>query len=357
MLRACLTPLGKTHASEKSYNNHWGVPLTLARMPADTKYAVFEIGMNHAGEITPLTKMVRPHVAIVTTVAAVHLEHFATVEKIAEAKAEIFAGLESSGTAIIPADNPYTKILVDEAEALGARVVTFGTIAAADFRRSGVEHGQSGTGFTARGNAPELGVFEFAVRLETFGQHMVRNALAVAAALTSIDQKPATAMIPLANFKAPGGRGSRTKMAVNGGNVLVIDESYNANPASMRAALETTALTSRATHPRRIAVLGDMLELGEQSESLHKALAEPIEQAGVDLVFAAGPNMKHLYDVLPLAKRAKDGWAPTAAGIEAALLATVRAGDVVMIKGSNGSRMAPLVAALIARHTPATVST
>ena len=345
MLRACLTPLGKTHASEKSYNNHWGVPLTLARMPADTKFAVFEIGMNHAGEITPLTKMVRPHVAIVTTVAAVHLEHFASVAKIAEAKAEIFAGLEPRGTAVIPADNAYADILAGAAHDRRVRITTFGGPAPTDVLLLASIQNRDGT--SVQIEALEC---SFSYRLATPGAHVVSNSLAVAAALVVLRIPLEQGLAPLADFRAPQGRGQVHDCC----SLVVIDESYNANPASMRAALDTVALYPRDKHPRRIAVLGDMLELGQQSKVLHEGLVQPIIDAKVDLVLACGPNMKHLYDILPPEKRVTDGWAPTSAELETVLMATVRAGDVVMIKGSNGSRMAPLVNALIARHTPAT---
>jgi len=345
MLRACLTPLGNTHAADKSFNNHWGVPLTLARMPADTRYGVFEIGMNHAGEITPLTKMVRPHVAIITTVEAVHLEHFASVEAIADAKAEIFSGLVPGGTAIIPRDNPHYALLAARARQADVRIVSFGMSNAADVYRCADEHDQTGAGFRVSG----ANGADYAVRLGAHGHHMVHNGLAVAAALAEIDLNPASAMSPLAQMGAPQGRGSRTALVIDGQPALLIDESYNANPASMRAALAAMAQGLSAGQPsRRIAVLGDMLELGPDSAALHAGLAEAIASNKIDLVFACGPHMKHLYDALPAHKRAK--WAPASSELTADLLACVKGGDVVMIKGSNGSRMAPLVAALVARH-------
>ena len=348
MLRACLSPLGKTHAADKSFNNHWGVPLTLARMPADTKYGVFEIGMNHAGEITPLTKMVRPHVAIITTVEAVHLEHFKSVEDIAQAKAEIFAGLEPGGTAIIPRDNAHYDLLVARAREHHVRAVSFGLAEDATVRLTGSFEGATGVSY----NTVTLRGLQFSFESALAGRHMSHNALGVAAALDAAGIFPASAMAPLSRMGAPQGRGSRTTLPMDGGNALLIDESYNANPASMRAALAAMTHRKSAGQPSRlIAVLGDMLELGPDSANLHAGLADAIAENGVDLVFACGPDMRHLYDALPVEKRGH--WASTSSGLTIDLLDCVRGGDVVMIKGSNGSRMALLVSALIARHIPA----
>lgn len=348
MLRACLSPLGKTHAADKSFNNHWGVPLTLARMPRDTKYGVFEIGMNHAGEITPLTKMVRPHVAIITTVEAVHLEHFKSVEDIAVAKAEIFAGVVPGGTAIIPRDNPRFDLLANHVRQCGLKMVSFGLAEAADVRLTGSFVRPSGTSY----NTVTLKGIQFSFESALAGRHMIHNALAIAATLDAAGVFPASAMAPLSRMGAPQGRGSRTTLAMDGGTALLIDESYNANPASMRAAFAAMGHGQSAGQPSRlIAVLGDMLELGPDSAKLHADLADAIQAHDIDLVFACGPNMKHLYDALPDQKRAK--WAPASSELTFDLLECVRGGDVVMIKGSNGSRMSPLVSALIARHIPA----
>jgi UDP-N-acetylmuramoyl-tripeptide--D-alanyl-D-alanine ligase len=345
MLRACLAPVGKTHASEKSYNNHWGVPLTLARMPADTQYAVFEIGMNHVGEITPLTQMVRPHVAIVTTVAAVHLENFPNVEAIADAKAEIFSGLEPAGYAIIPRDNPHGQRLCDRAFGSTPNVVCFGGDGRLAYGLVSATADGELRHVTARLGDPAGQPVEYRVGVP--GMHNAMNSLAVVAALDCLALDLPRAAGPLTTFGAPLGRGSRSTLAVTGGIALLIDESYNANPASMRAAIATANDARSEALPRLIAILGDMLELGPDAPALHAELAGAIEAANIDLVLAAGPLMRHLYDALPVAKRGK--WAETSAGIEQAVLETVQAGDVVMIKGSNGSRMAPLVAALL-RH-------
>ncbi|MGQ0671452.1 MAG: UDP-N-acetylmuramoylalanyl-D-glutamyl-2,6-diaminopimelate--D-alanyl-D-alanine ligase [Hyphomicrobium sp.] len=346
MLRACLARLGETHAADKSFNNHWGVPLTLARMPASARFGVFEIGMNHAGEITPLTSMVQPHAAIVTTVEPVHLEFFPSVEAIAEAKAEIFTGLVTGGAAILNRDNPHFELLRSRAAAAGARIVAFGRHADADVRLRASTLG-------AEGSEVEVSVGNGIVRyrLGAPGAHLVQNSLAVVAALSSIGADVETAVAALGDVQAAEGRGARAELAVVGGYVLIIDESYNANPASMRSALAAMATVPRSRFPRRIAVLGDMRELGKDAPRLHAELKEAVDAAGADLVFASGPHMAHLVSALGPSRTA--AWSDAAAGIEAALLTTVTAGDVVMIKGSLGSKMAPLVGALKSKLTAA----
>jgi UDP-N-acetylmuramoyl-tripeptide--D-alanyl-D-alanine ligase len=339
-MRACLARIGPTHAAEKSFNNHWGVPLTLARLPRDARFGVFEIGMNHAGEITPLTKLVRPQVAIVTTVEPVHLEFFGSVAAIAEAKAEIFAGLEPGGTAILNRDNAHFDLLKERAQAVGARIVSFGHHPEATVRPETFEPDAEGTTIGVR-----LGGKRILYRVGAPGAHIAQNSLAVAAALDVLGADVETALGALGAMKAPKGRGARVEVAVPGGSVLVIDESYNANPASMRSALAAMGGVPRERYGRRIAVLGDMLELGSQSGRLHEDLKEPIDAAEVDLVFACGPGMRGLVAALPEARRG--AWAESSQGIADALLAAVRAGDVVMVKGSLGSRMAPLVDALL----------
>ncbi|MBS0238005.1 MAG: UDP-N-acetylmuramoylalanyl-D-glutamyl-2,6-diaminopimelate--D-alanyl-D-alanine ligase [Proteobacteria bacterium] len=340
MLRACLSLLGATHASEKSYNNHWGVPLTLARMPRETKFGVFEIGMNHACEIRPLTKMVRPDAAIITTVEPVHLEHFPSVESIADAKGEIFEGLLPGGAAIIKFDNPHASRLRAIASSLGAKPMTFGFDDRADVQ---------GLNFTASDNGSDMTVSImgggcFPVHLAMPGRHIAENALSVAAALYSIGADVRKGLGALANLAPPSGRGARSTLHIGDGKALLIDESYNANPASMRAALATLAAVPRAKYSRRIAVLGDMLELGSEAPALHAGLKGAVDEADVDLVFACGPHMKGLYDALPADK--KGGYALTSATIGPALAENLRAGDVVMVKASNGTRLGPVVAAL-----------
>jgi UDP-N-acetylmuramoyl-tripeptide--D-alanyl-D-alanine ligase len=346
MLRLCLESAGATHASQKSYNNHWGVPLTLASMPKATEYAVIEIGMNHAGEITPLAEMARPHVAVITTVEPVHLEFFASVEEIANAKAEILTGLVPGGAAVLPADNAYYALLRDKAAKLGAKVISFGYGEAADFRGLQVDLGARGSSIIAG-----FGSQRFPYRLGAPGEHYVRNSLAVLAALNGLGVDIMRCLPALARVSAPAGRGARIMLEAGEGQILLIDESYNANPASVRAALAAMSTTPRDDFPRRVAVLGDMLELGETSAELHRGLKETVDAAGIDLVLACGPMMKHLFDVLAPSQRGV--WTATSAGLAGPLLETIRAGDVVMIKGSLASAMAPLVDALLKQYAPA----
>ena len=341
MLRLCLSDAGATHASEKSYNNHWGVPLTLARMPQATEFGVFEIGMNHAGEIAPLTQMVRPHVAVITTVEPVHLEYFPSVEAIAEAKAEILQGLVPGGTAVLPRDNPHYPLLKERADTIGAKIVSFGYSDASDIR--GIQ-----ANLDARGSSviAGLGSQRFPYRVGAPGEHYVKNSLAVLGVLITLSADAMRRLPALARITAPVGRGARTVLDAPDGHILLIDESYNANPASMRAALAAMATMPRADFPRRVAVLGDMLELGEASADLHRSLKEAVDAAGVDLVLACGPMMKLLFDDL---KPGQQGaWAPDSVQLAQVLLDTVRPGDAVMIKGSLASRMVPLAESLLA---------
>jgi UDP-N-acetylmuramoyl-tripeptide--D-alanyl-D-alanine ligase len=345
MLRLCLALAGATHAAEKSYNNHWGVPLTLARMPADAEYAVLEIGMNHAGEIAPLAEMVRPHVALVTTVEPVHLGYFPSVEAIAEAKSEVFTGLVPGGGAVLPHDNPHFPLLRERASSVGAKIVTFGYHNEADFRAIQVDLGPKGSSVIAG-----HGTQRFPYRVGAPGEHYVKNSLGVLAALHALGADAMRCLPGLARVSAPVGRGARTLLDVPDGQVLLIDESYNANPASMRAALAAMAATPREAFPRRVAVLGDMLELGDAAPELHRGLKEAVDGASVDLVLACGPMMRHLFD--DLARAQQGTWVPSSIELAPALLEAVRAGDVVMIKGSLGTRMAPLVEAMLARFGP-----
>lgn len=353
-LRLALSADGETHASVASYNNHWGVPLSLARCPADVKYAIFEIGMNHAGEITPLTKLVRPHVAIVTTVEAVHLEYFGSIEKIADAKAEIFLGLEPDGAAVINRDNSQYERLTAAAKAAGVKnIVRFGEDPSCEARlvRFALHAGMSSV------HADILG-HEVHYRLGAPGRHLVNNSLAVLAAASLAGADLALAALALGKLRAPAGRGARFALHIDGGSALLIDESYNANPASMAAAIALLAQAEVGKLPngscgRRIAVLGDMLELGSDGEKLHRALAADLEAAKVDLVYCSGPLMHSLFQALPSGRRG--GYAGTAAELEPAVLGAVRPGDAVMVKGSFGSKMAPIVKALVKTYagTPA----
>jgi UDP-N-acetylmuramoyl-tripeptide--D-alanyl-D-alanine ligase len=339
-LRLALSADGETHSSVSSYNNHWGVPLSLARCPANAKYAVFEIGMNHAGEITPLTKLVRPHVAIITGIEPVHLEYFGSLEKIADAKAEIFAGVEMGGAVVLNRDNAqYSRLTASARAAHIERIVSFGEHDDADARLlrlslhtdcSTVEARILGQVVTYKLGAP--------------GRHIVLNSLAVLAAVSLVGADLALTALALNNLKPAGGRGARTVLTVPGGNALLIDESYNANPASMRAAIALLGQATIGKRGRRVAVLGDMLELGTAGVELHRALADAIEAAGIDAVFCSGPLMHALWEALP--SRVRGGYAETAAGLEASVLDAIRAGDAIMVKGSLGSKMGPIVKAL-----------
>ena len=342
MLRLCLADAGPTHASEKSYNNHWGVPLTLARMPASAAYGVFEIGMNHAGEIAPLTRMVRPHVAVITTVDPVHLAYFPSVEAIAEAKAEILLGLVPGGTAVLPYDNAHYTLLRERALAVGAQTVSFGYAEGADVRCIQANLDAKGTSVIAG-----VGSQRFPYRIGAPGEHFVKNSLAVLATLMALGADPMRTLTALVKAAAPAGRGARTTLDTQGGRVLLIDESYNANPASVCAALAAMATVPRTDYARRIVVLGDMLELGEESGDLHRGLKEAVDAAGIDLVFACGSMMKLLFDHLKPAQQA--AWAPSSAELAPGLLDAVQAGDVVMVKGSLGSRMGLVAEALRGR--------
>ena len=341
-LRTVLSGFGRTHASAASYNNHWGVPLTLARMPREALYGVFEIGMNHAGEITPLVAQVRPHVAIVTTVAPVHLEHFESVDAIGEAKAEIFSGLMPEGTAIIHRDVPQYALLRARAEAAGARTLTFGDHEDADARLVSIDLREDNS-LVAASVFGEAIVFKVGAP----GRHMAVNALAVLLAAHAAGCDVQAAAQALADVRPAPGRGTRATLDVAGGSFTLIDESYNANPASMRAALSLLAATQPGPGGRRIAVLGDMLELGPEGAALHAGLAPALEAAHVDLAFTAGPLMRHLDAALPQAMRAAS--AASAAEIEDAALAAIRPGDVVMVKGSNGSKTGRVVEAMKSR--------
>ena len=338
-LRLALEPSGAVHASAKSFNNHWGVPLSLAKMPKSTQFGVFEIGMNHAGEIDALTRLARPHIAIVTTVAPVHLGFFRSVEEIADAKAEIFNGLEPGGTAIINRDIPYYQRLKDHALKHGAMIVGFGEMPQAEARLRDVVLDPDGSNVSADILGQTIGY-----RIGAPGRHLVQNSLAVLAAAKVAGADLRLAARALAALQVQAGRGARTLIEVKGGRIAIVDESYNANPASMRAALAVFGLTPRDEFRRRVAVLGDMLELGANGPRLHRELAEFIDEAGVDVVFACGELMSSLFEALPASRRG--AYAKTAEELEPQLIGAVGPGDAIMVKGSLGSNMAPLVEAL-----------
>ena len=339
-LRLVLDSVGPTHASVASYNNHWGVPLTLARMPAGSRFGIFEIGMNHAGEITPLVALVKPQIAIVTNVGPVHLEFFDGIDGIADAKGEIFSGLEPGGVAIINRDDPTFERLRGHAVASPARhVLTFGESMEAEARLLAITQVSDGSLV----KADVLGqVLNF--HLGAPGKHHAVNTLAVllAARASGLDLNAAASV--LGRFKPGQGRGAQNRIEMARGAFSLIDESYNANPTSMRAALALLGSAMPAVGSRRIAVLGDMRELGPKGVDLHRQLAGDVRAHDVDLVFAAGPLMRALYDALP--RKQQGGWADQAADLQNALFTAIGPGDVVMVKGSNGSRMGPLVGAL-----------
>jgi UDP-N-acetylmuramoyl-tripeptide--D-alanyl-D-alanine ligase len=347
MLRAALSTIGRVHASDKSFNNHWGVPLTLARMPIDSDFGVFEIGMNHAGEIAPLTRLVAPHVAIVTTVAPAHLEFFGTVERIAEAKAEIFLGVAKGGAAILPIDNEHYGLLRRRAlEAGVARLITFGEHKDADIRLVGYQ----GYGARAESSASVFGeTLDFA--LDAPGRHQATNALAVIGAACALGVSAARAAAALKDLGAVAGRGAQSSVRLSSGaKVTLIDESYNANPTSMAAAFAVLAATRPKPGGRRIAVLGQMLELGDDAPALHAGLAGPLSAAGVDSLFVVGALMDHLWNAVPAAIRA--GKAGDARALASAVVAALRDGDIVMVTGSNGSKVSEIVAAIKAAGAP-----
>lgn len=330
---------GAVHRSVKSYNNHTGVPLSLARMPAETHFGVFEMGMNHKGEIAQLTRLVRPRVALVTAIAPAHIENLGSLEAIAAAKAEIFEGLEPGGTAIIPFDSPYCGRLAEAARRHGAQVVTFGRQDGADVYARDVIQLDSGTMIAA-----VLPGVELNFTLSQPGDHWVSNGLAVLAAVQAMGGDLAAAGLALGEMQGLKGRGERHSIALaSGGSALLIDESYNANSASMKATLSVLGAEPAA---RRIAVLGEMRELGADSEALHAELADPVLAANVDFALLVGPGMAPLADAL--AQRTKVFHAPDAASALQTLEPTLRDGDAILIKGSNAVGLGQLVDALTA---------
>lgn len=341
-LKLVLSPSGETYASAASHNNHWGVPLSLSRLPQTAAFGIFEMGMNAPREIAPLSQMVRPQISIITTVAPVHIEFFPSVEAIADAKAEIFEGTVDGGTAIINADNPHHQRLHDAARARGLDVVSFGS---ADNAQARLVDAVCEPEFSAV-TADILGDL-VTYKIGAPGHHLVENSLAVLAAVKLAGGDLARAALAYNELDSPTGRGARCNIGSPECPVLLIDESYNANPASMRAAIANLALAPVAQGGRRIAVLGDMLELGKQSEALHVDVAELINSARIDLVFASGPHMAAMFDALPPERQA--GYAKAAQGLSDSVIGALRPGDTVMVKGSLGSRMGPIVDALKTR--------
>ncbi len=347
MLRTVLGDQGTVHAAEKSFNNHWGVPLTLARLPREVDFAVVEIGMNHPGEIGPLAKLTRPHVAIVTNVAAVHLAAFKDVAAIAREKAAIFDGLEPGGTAVLNRDLETYPIL---RRRVGSRLVRFGSIGRPEFALKLLKLGENSTCVKARVRGQEI-----LFKVSAPGRHLAMNALAVLAAVEALGGDLGRAALSLASWVPPIGRGTRWKVGLGyaaiDGFITLVDESYNANPASMEAALDVLAATrvehgvGRVSEGRRIAFLGDMLELGPQETALHAGLAGLEAMVGIDLVHCCGMRMRALHDALPSGKRGE--WVKDSSELSQRARKLLDAGDVAMVKGSNGAKMALVVDAIL----------
>ncbi|WP_208347776.1 UDP-N-acetylmuramoyl-tripeptide--D-alanyl-D-alanine ligase [Pseudaestuariivita rosea] len=348
MMRVVLSMQGKTHAAEASYNNHWGVPLTLARIPTDTDYAVIEIGMNAPGEIAPLSRMARPHVAVITTVAAAHLEAFDSIEGIAREKASIIDGLVSGGTAILNADIDTAGILQSKAAKKEAKQMLFGHMGA-DFRLLNVKLAENATVIQADIHG-EATLF----KLSSTGRHFAMNALAVLAATEALGADLARAAIDIGLWRPPAGRGMRQRLVLDdideGAIVDLIDDAYNANPTSLTAALEVLAAAQpihnvgRIAKGRRIAILGDMLELGDDGPDMHRAIADDPSMELITRVHCVGALMRHLWDALPPEKRGE--WVENATDLAQKAHRLADPGDVILVKGSKGSKVSLVVEAL-----------
>jgi len=340
-LAACLAASAPTHAAQRSFNNHWGVPLTLALTPPDAKFAVFEIGMNHRGEILPLTTLVKPHIAIVTHIAPAHVENLGSLAAIAEEKSELYAGLEPEGAALVPMDAPHADILLAAAEANAATIIRFGRSEDCEARLLSFEMVEGGS----VAEADILGR-KIRYRIGAEGAHWGVLSAAVLAAADVAGGDLFAAAHKLAELKPIAGRGAAKLINASFGAFTLVDDSYNANPASMAAAIATLGARPAGPGGRRIAVLGDMLELGHDEDRYHAELSTPLLEAGIDLVFAAGLLMTALTDELPDA--VIGGYAESAEALIPMIRGAVRAGDVVLVKGSNGSRMMKVVDALAA---------
>jgi UDP-N-acetylmuramoyl-tripeptide--D-alanyl-D-alanine ligase len=338
-LALCLAASGATHKSIKSYNNHWGVPLTLARMPTVSEFAVFEIGMNHRGEIAPLARLVRPHAAIVTTIAPAHIEYMGSLEAIADEKGDIFSGLEPGGVALVPNEAPCADRLIAAAERNGATLVRFGRDAGCEARLLSFTMDSDG----AFAEAEILGR-SMRYRIGVEGAHWALNSVAALAAVDVLGGDVEAGAHALAHLRAPDGRGAKEIIEAGFGAFTLVDDAYNANPSSMAAAFATLGARAPGPGGRRIAVLGDMLELGPDERAYHAGLSTPLCDAGVDLVFMAGIRMEALRDALPVSK--VGGYAETAEALASQVAGALKAGDVVLVKGSNGSKMSRVVEAL-----------
>jgi UDP-N-acetylmuramoyl-tripeptide--D-alanyl-D-alanine ligase len=333
MLGRAFSAIGQTHYSEKSLNNHWGVPLSLARMEAGTDYAVFEMGMNHANEISPLSQMVKPHIAIITTIAATHIEHFSDgLDGIARAKSEIFAGMDKHGIAILNRDIPQFDLILSEANRQGiSKIFSFGTHEKSDARLMDCVVASNGTLIKAIIMGESI-----TFSMKDAGPHNAMNVMSVLLSIKLIGGDLTKAISALKDIEPPAGRGKREQINIGDINnpITLIDESYNASPIAMQAAFKVMALIDPGRGGRRIAILGDMYELGNDSAKMHRDLAMPLRAAGIDLVYTCGPLMKNLYDALPEQNRgAHNDDAPEMAKIVPEVLVP---GDVVLVKGSRG---------------------
>ncbi|SIS52625.1 UDP-N-acetylmuramoyl-tripeptide--D-alanyl-D-alanine ligase [Phaeovulum vinaykumarii] len=349
MLRAVLAPHGKVHAAEASFNNHWGVPVTLARLDPRADFAVVEIGMNHPGEIAPLARLTRPDAALITTIAAAHLEAFDGLEGIAAEKADIFQGLAPGGVAIVPAGLPVSPILFAAAHRHAARVLGFGAEAGADWRLVSSRIAEDATVVEAeRAGAPVL------FKIATPGRHFAMNALGVLALAEGLGLDPAVVACDLGQWEPPAGRGRCFRVQIDtlddGLSFDLYDDAFNANPASMEAAFEVLAAAApqdglgRVRHGRRVAILGDMLELGPDEMALHAALADHPAMQSFDVVHCVGPRMRALWEVLPPGRRGE--WHETARKMAERAVHLADAGDVILVKGSKGSKVSIVVEAL-----------
>ena len=341
-LRHALEMFGPTHASAGSLNNHWGVPLSLARMRRDARYAVFELGMNHGGEIEALSRLVRPDVAVITNVEPAHLGFFPSVEAIADAKAEIFSSMPRTGAGVLNRDNPHFERLAAAAARAGiSRVYGFGGNTDAAVRLIDCHLHATASAVTAS----VLGeIVDYCLALP--GRHWVMNSLAVLGAVPALGGDVGAASTSFSSLTPLEGRGMHHRIAVEGGTADLVDESYNASPASMRAAIEVLGAARPGPGGRRIAILGDMLELGQSSLQLHASLIEPIALAKIDLVFTVGPEMRALHDALPAHRRG--GYTVSAGAMAEMVASRLRPGDIVTVKGSHGSSMGDVVASLLA---------
>ncbi|NKL12501.1 UDP-N-acetylmuramoylalanyl-D-glutamyl-2,6-diaminopimelate--D-alanyl-D-alanine ligase [Rhizobium leguminosarum bv. viciae] len=346
MLRHVLSPSGKVHASVASFNNHWGVPLTLARMAEDTDYGVFEVGMNHPGEIRPLVAMIRPDVAIITTIAPAHLGNFKNIKEIAAAKAEIFEGLEPGGHVVLNRDNDQFNFLDRTAQSLGIEHIhSFGQHAKAEFRLAEFNGSDENSTLWLT-----IGGETLEVALGAPGRHIAENALAALGVVRIVGADMQKAIEALATLKPEKGRGKRHRLSIGVGSFTLIDESYNANPASMRAAIALLAASEPTGRGRRIAVLGDMLEMGEYAQKVHTDLAVPLLAAGIEHVWLAGAEIAALKESLPESVHVE--YRQNTGELTDYVLNSVAPGDVLMVKSSLGIGFGKIVAALLDKFPP-----